>query len=283
MSATPEIPRPECARVHSKLDQFIASGKIPNLIFHGSAGTGKQSLLAHFLSRVYGGDKHKIRTNTMSVNCAHGKGIKFIREDLKNFAKTNINVGTGILFKSIVLLKADHLTIDAQSALRRCIELFSNNTRFFLVVENKSLLFNPILSRFCEIYVPDAAFGETDLVENLHARAIRIAYPPRPKEYLDAATFAVRESLDENKSGIVLLTVDRATALYEQGVCARDVARAIGTSADIDESQRANIMLAYYKSKAEFRNEKTLIFYLLHLSSLTTAPRCEAGMQDVCA
>ena len=31
------------------------------------------------------------KNNMMSVNCARGKGIKFIREDLKFFAKTNIN------------------------------------------------------------------------------------------------------------------------------------------------------------------------------------------------
>jgi DNA polymerase III delta prime subunit len=44
--------------------------------------------------------------------------------------------------------------MDAQSALRRCIELYNHNTRFFIVVENKYKLLKPILSRFCEIYVP---------------------------------------------------------------------------------------------------------------------------------
>jgi len=28
----------------------------------------------------------------MFVECAHGKGIKFVREELKYFAKTNVNV-----------------------------------------------------------------------------------------------------------------------------------------------------------------------------------------------
>jgi len=69
----------------------------------------------------------------MSVNCSHGKGIKFIREDLKFFAKTNLQSTTGVKFKTIVLYNADSLTNDAQSALRRCIELFSFNTRFLLL------------------------------------------------------------------------------------------------------------------------------------------------------
>ena len=49
--------------------------------------------------------------------------------------------------------------MDAQSALRRCIELFSHNTRFFMIVENKYKLLNPILSRFCQIYVPEQVNG----------------------------------------------------------------------------------------------------------------------------
>merc|ERR1711916_59 len=83
-----------------------------------------------------------------------GKGIKFIREDLKLFSKTNISFINNN-FKTIILLNADCSTIDAQSALRRCIELFTHTTRFFLVVQNRFSLLKPILSRFCEIHVPE--------------------------------------------------------------------------------------------------------------------------------
>ena len=49
--------------------------------------------------------------------------------------------------------------MDAQSALRRCIELFSHTTRFFIIVEDKYKLLKPILSRFCEIYIPEPEIG----------------------------------------------------------------------------------------------------------------------------
>jgi hypothetical protein len=152
------------AGIHCKLDHFLATGKIPNIIFHGSAGTGKKTIVFNFLHKIYGNAEgsnisHKeligiLKNNVMSVNCCHGKGIKFIREELKFFSKINIQHATGVHFKSIVLFNADCLTIDAQSALRRCIELFSHNTRFFIVVENIHKLLKPIVSRFCEIYVP---------------------------------------------------------------------------------------------------------------------------------
>ena len=116
-----------------------------------------------------------LKTNVMYVNCAHGKGIKFIRDELKFFAKSNIQSGKGIHFKTIVLFNADSLTIDAQSAMRRCIESFSYNTRFFIVVENKHKMLNPILSRFCEIYVPDHILPNGNIL-NLHQHHLESVY-----------------------------------------------------------------------------------------------------------
>lgn len=141
--------------VFERLQYFLRIRKIPNIIFHGSSGCGKKTIVYQFVHQIYGGDRSKIKNHVMYVNCAHGKGIKFIREELKYFAKTNLLQDSLVQFKSIVLFNADELTTDAQSALRRCIEVFSSTTRFFIVVENKSKLLNPILSRFCEIYIPD--------------------------------------------------------------------------------------------------------------------------------
>jgi len=143
------------AKVKETLNFFLKKKNIPHIIFHGNSGSGKHTFVCNFINNIYHFDKKIIKTNVMFVNCAHGKGIKFIREDLKFFAKINIQCNSGILFKTIVLINADFLTIDAQTALRRCIEIFSYNTRFFIIVENKHKLLTPILSRFCEIYVPE--------------------------------------------------------------------------------------------------------------------------------
>ena len=120
--------------IHKKLDVFIKNRKIPNIIFYGPHGSGKTYILNKFIHSVYGGDKIAMKNYVMRANCAHGKGIRFIREELKFFAKTNIDFKEGAIFKSVILTHADKLTIDAQSALRRCIELFSSSTRFFIVV-----------------------------------------------------------------------------------------------------------------------------------------------------
>jgi len=160
-----------------KLNYFHKMHKIPNIIFHGSSGCGKKTIIDKFINIIYNNDREKIKSFVMYVNCAHGKGIKFIREDLKFFAKTHIQSNGGDIFKSIVLFNADKLTIDAQSALRRCIELFSHTTRFFIVVEDKFKLLKPILSRFCEIYVPEPMLQNE--VINLYNYNLNINYVVR--------------------------------------------------------------------------------------------------------
>ena len=139
-------------KIKDKLDFFIKENKIPHIIFYGPSGSGKRTILHEFISNIYKSDKQKINQYVMYVDCAHSKGIRFIRDELKFFAKTNIHNKSN-LFKSIVLLNADQLTMDAQSALRRCIEKFSHTTRFFILVENENRLLKPILSRFCNMYI----------------------------------------------------------------------------------------------------------------------------------
>ena len=124
--------------IKKKLASFIKIGKIPHIIFHGSSGSGKRTIVNKFIANIYQNNKTLIKNYVMYVNCAHGKGIKFVRDELKFFAKTHVSVEGAGNFKTIVLSNADELTIDAQSALRRCIELFSHSTRFFIIVRTQT-------------------------------------------------------------------------------------------------------------------------------------------------
>ena len=138
--------------IKKKLNKFIKNNKIPHIIFYGESGVGKKYILNYFINKIYSDEEKK--NYTMYVNCAHGKGIRFIRDELKFFAKSNLK--NKDIFKSIILFNANHLTIDAQSALRRCIEEYSHTTRFFIIINNKDMLLQPILSRFCIIFIPNS-------------------------------------------------------------------------------------------------------------------------------
>lgn len=138
--------------VENKLNSFIENNNVPNILFHGNHDSNKEEIVKNFLNKLYNNCNSDNKQYLMIVNCAHGKGIKFVREDIKFFAKTNVSLENG-LFKSILLINDEELTTDAQSALRRCIEIFSHSTRFFLLVNKKEKLLKPIISRFCDIYI----------------------------------------------------------------------------------------------------------------------------------
>ena len=105
------------------MNNFIKTNSIPNILFNGPSGCGKKYIVNNFINNIYDNDKDSIQNYVLKVNCAKDGGIKFIREDIKYFCKTNIKNK----FKTVILYNADELTIDAQSALRRCIEIFNFN------------------------------------------------------------------------------------------------------------------------------------------------------------
>jgi len=254
--------------IREKLHSFYVSNRIPHIIFYGSSGSGKQTIVNDFLREIYHGSETKLKANVMFVNCAHGKGIKFIREELKFFAKTNVQFNSGIWFKTIVLLNADHLTMDAQSALRRCIELFSHNTRFFIIVENKHKLLNPILSRFCEIYVPE--YMENGKIINLHQFSIKQNFQINDSAYKDWVSSEMRE-LVSNCEILYTDLVSLADKFYEKGASCLDLMNWLeNTSLDKTFDQeprlspiiRSNACMCFDKIKSEFRCEKLLLLYM---------------------
>ena len=231
------------------LKNFYEKQNVPHLLFYGKSGMGKKTLVEKFLYLIYK-NKETINKYVLCVNCAHGKGIKFIRDELKFFAKTNINHMHGYFFKSIVLLNSEKLTIDAQSALRRCIEKFSAHTRFFFVLENKSTLLKPILSRLCEIYVNDPNLKKdlySSKIEQYNAPTNRFIYL---KKYLDT-TF--------KKDNTYIETTEH---LYEKGYSCIDLINIIH-KLDIDIVKQLQIKIYFDKIKKEFRNEKLLLLNLL--------------------
>jgi len=247
--------------IHEKLDYFYKTNKIPHIIFHGSSGSGKRTIVDTFLNKIYQNDHKKIKTNVMMVNCAHGKGIKFIREDLKFFAKTNIQANSGVIFKTIVLINADNLTIDAQSALRRCIELFSSNTRFFIIVENKQKLLNPILSRFCEIYVPE--FIKDGKVLNLHQYSLKqnMDFTDIENENTQIIsnkmeTFITDIREQSNKHQIM---IELATFFYENGLSCLQIIKWLEITEVLSGLHKSDIILYFDKIKSEYRCEKLLM------------------------
>jgi len=256
--------------IHDKLEYFYKVHKIPNIIFHGPSGSGKRTIVNKFINTIYNFDKERIKTFVMYVNCAHGKGIKFIREELKFFAKTHINSNGGDIFKSIVLLNADKLTMDAQSALRRCIELFSHTTRFFIIVEDKYKLLKPILSRFCEIYVPEPTYNGSTI--NLYKHNLRETFKldDVKTQRVEWLKKELDKSITKNLSDSKLMQI--STKLYEKGYSGLDIINLLENHnhfKNLKNEKRDELLIAFNKVRKEFRNEKILIMFILNFLFLS--------------
>ena len=258
--------------IKDKLEFFYESHKIPNLLFHGTTGSGKRTIVHDFIHKIYDYDRLKIKSFVMYVNCSQGKGIKFIRDELKFFAKTHINSNCGNTFKSIVLLNADKLTMDAQSALRRCIELFSHNTRFFIVAEDKYNLMKPILSRFCEIYVPEPIINGA--IVNLYKYNLNNVF--NTKDVKTARLEVLKKELIKTVNKKITLEELMAfcTKLYEKGYSGLDIIQLLENhkflEATLSVEKRYEMLIAFNRVRKEFRNEKLLILFILNFVFLNS-------------
>lgn len=272
----------EDENVLKQLNYFVSIRKIPNLIFHGSSGTGKRTIVGNFINQIYGGDRNRVKSNVMFVNCAHGKGIRFIRDELKYFAKANMQCNDNNMFKSIVLMNADELTIDAQSALRRCIELFSHNTRFFIIVENKYKLLNPILSRFCEIYIPDkTSVSNTHQLKytSMHQTGLESTYKMEDLKHANRCrildpelNLIVQEFLEKNAvTKDCKWFMNYANRLYEEGISCLDIIKYLeylGVETETKKRLTITLNFCFNKIKNEYRCEKMAMFYLFDYAFL---------------
>jgi len=267
--------------INEKLNFFIKTGKIPNIIFHGASGSGKRTIVHKFITDIYQGSKELIKNYVMYVNCAHGKGIKFVRDELKFFAKTHVNAEGAGNFKTIVLSNADELTIDAQSALRRCIELFSHTTRFFIIVQDKYKLLKPILSRLCEIFVYEPTINARKI--NLHKHNIQSTFhvtdaaEKKMYKYFDKIIEIEHEPAQaqcDTQSPMpsampnIQHLMELSTKLYEKGYNGLDLMKYIEQHKSIAELKKYQMLLVFNKIKKEFRNEKLFIFFILNFMLL---------------
>ena len=258
--------------IKNKLNYFHEMHKIPNILFHGPTGSGKRTIVNEFIHKIYENNREIIKSFVMYVNCSHGKGIKFIREELKFFAKTHINSNGGNTFKSVVLLNADKLTLDAQSALRRCIELFSHNTRFFIIAEDKYNLMKPILSRFCEIYIPEPVIN--DKIVNLYQYNLNNIFKLSDvkQNKLEWLKKELIKSVNKktNLEDLMLL----CTKLYEKAYSALDIINLLENNKFLDNilttEKRYELLICFNRVRKEFRNEKLLILFILNFVFLSS-------------
>ena len=131
----------------ARLKSFVEEKNLPHLLFVGPAGVGKTTSILALARDLYG---PSYRNFIMELNASDERGIQVIREKVKNFARTAA-MASPVSFKILIMDEADHLTSDAQHALRRTMEIYTKTCRFCLVGNYSENIIDPIQSR-CSVF-----------------------------------------------------------------------------------------------------------------------------------
>lgn len=125
-----------------RVRSLVQSLNIPHLLFAGPAGTGKSTLALIIVKDLFG---NRWKENYLELNASDERGIEVVRQKVKDFARTKAI--ESMPFKVIFLDEADALTKEAQQALRRTMENYSNTCRFIMSCNYSSRIIDPIQSR----------------------------------------------------------------------------------------------------------------------------------------
>ena len=165
------------------LTSLSENSEFPHLIFYGPDGAGKKTRVHCFLSKVYGEGIYKMNTinkelklkskNISYMVTSSNYHLEFCPSDVGNNDKfiishviketssfAQLDTESQKNFKVIVLLEADKMTKEAQSALRRTMEKYSENCRIIMIVNDLSAIIDPIRSRCFSLRIPSPTKDE---------------------------------------------------------------------------------------------------------------------------
>ncbi|KAL7062735.1 hypothetical protein AAHC03_025 [Spirometra sp. Aus1] len=179
----------------STIGRFLNQKKLPHLLFYGPPGTGKTSAILAVAKQLF--TPREFSSMVLELNASDDRGIGVVREQVLTFASTK-TLFSG-KFKLVILDEADAMTKDAQNALRRIIEKFTENTRFCLICNYLSKITPAIQSR-CTRF----RFAPVDQ-DQLAGRLGEIALKEGVKLTDDGKTAIFRFSMGDMRKAINLL------------------------------------------------------------------------------
>lgn len=131
------------------LKNVLETGNLPHLLFYGASGVGKTTTILAIARELFG--PRKFDERVIELNASDERGINIVRNKLVSLAKMAVSEKDPKYlcppYKIIILDEADAMTTEAQSALRKIMEDYSNITRFCFICNYIKQIIDPITSR----------------------------------------------------------------------------------------------------------------------------------------
>lgn len=229
--------------IYTMLNDMIQKHNLPHLLLYSEKSTQMKPYIDFIIHKCFP-DKRIRNEYIIKLNCADGKGIHCIRDELKFFAQS---VCGSSIYKLIILENIEYLTSDAQSALRRIIEIYSHSTRFITTTYNKQMILNPILSRLCSIYIPMDT-EQQDVIDK------------SPIKYIEKQKRAyLLKEYPKIKNTEKL--VDIVKKWYSKGISAYDILQYRKLQEHNEKYQELEWL--YEKHRQYIRDDRILMYYIL--------------------
>jgi len=123
-------------------EHWVVNKEMPNVLLYGVAGVGKTAAAISLANGILEDNR---KNNFFEINASDDRKLETVRNRIKEIASTK-RIGD-VPFKIILLDEMDGMTKDAQNALKRIMERYSDNCRFIITCNDRHKIINPLMSR----------------------------------------------------------------------------------------------------------------------------------------
>ena len=172
--------------ISQKLKKLVQNDNVPHLLIYGKRNSGKSTIVNSMLYDIFGESSKKVKKVSLDIKISNTSNThtiqyikninyiifnmthkisydKYVIKELTNFFIESTNINSYInkaKYRIIIIKNAEHLSIHAQSFLRRTMEKYTEYCKFILLTQQLCCFIHPIRSRCITLRLPYITYDE---------------------------------------------------------------------------------------------------------------------------